>query len=169
MVWLKPKSWRSRCWLWLDGNSEMSVTWPCVTCHVASPLSWSWLARLKCAYSGVKTMSGKIQIRTSDSQLWHNEPVVNFTAASNVFSIYLYISIFMLNNASHSRLTRPHHPQMKTSWRCVTLTLSTCCSWHTLDRMWQHYRCHHPVWCHWHWPVLTICPFAAHSAARPGL
>ena len=67
----------------------MSVTWPCVTCHVASPLSWSWLARLKCAYSGVKTMSGKIQIRTSDSQLWHNELVVNFPAASNVF-IYTF-------------------------------------------------------------------------------
>ena len=67
----------------------MSVTWPCVTCHVASPLSWSWLARLKCAYSRVKTMSGKIQIRTSDSQLWHNELVVNFPAASNVF-IYTF-------------------------------------------------------------------------------
>ena len=29
----------------------------------------------------------------------------------------------MLNNASHSRLTRQYHPQMKTSWHCVILTL----------------------------------------------
>ena len=71
-------------------------------CHVtlrdsqaASPhlVSWSWLARLKCAYNGVKTLSGKIQIRTIlqtpsfDTMSW--SWIFLLPAAFNVF-IYTF-------------------------------------------------------------------------------
>ena len=152
--WLKSESWRTRCYSALIGNKyrdECDMTLR--DSHVTSALSRSWLARLKCAYSRVKTVSGKIQIRTSDSQLWHNELVLNFTAASNVY-LFIHFNFhaeysksFKVDTAS--TIHRWKHPDIASfSLAVVFGTLWTGSD--DCDNIIG--ECHHSR-CHWHWLV----------------